>query len=396
MEPVTETEPRASIPLAPLVLVTGDDEFAVKRRAREIFERWRATSAGLDLEVIDAEARTTAEAVNAMARLREAMQTLPLLGSSKVIWFRDCTFFSAERTGHPPAVVKFLNEFADTWRTFPWNEVRLLISASGIDRRLSFFETVEEIGHVEVLKGLSVKDKDWAIQAEEFVRGEFRSLNQQIDDEAIGAMVAAIGPNLRQLASEVEKVSLHAGKRSPVTVQDVSAIVSRRRQTQAFGLVEALGDRDLAAALRNLDEELWEIRADRSRSAVGLVQTLTGKVRAILLAKELQRAGFLKPGTSYAQFKIQLTRIPKDLFPEDPRCNPLKAHSYTLFRAAGQSSRFTADELVRAMGLLLNCNRRLVGTQLDEATILQQALVQIIGHGRRVSKRHGDMFSNPL
>ena len=35
-------------------------------------------------------------------------------------------------------------------------------------------------------------------------------------------------------------------------------------------------------------------------------------------------------------------------------------------------------ELVRAMDLLLQCNRRLVSSGLDEALVLQQTLVQIV------------------
>ena len=33
-----------------------------------------------------------------MARLREALQTLPFFGSGKVVWLRDCNFLGDERT----------------------------------------------------------------------------------------------------------------------------------------------------------------------------------------------------------------------------------------------------------------------------------------------------------
>jgi hypothetical protein len=40
--------------------------------------------------------------------------------------------------------------------------------------------------------------------------------------------------------------------------------------------------------------------------------------------------------------------------------------------------KYSQGELVRAMDLLLRCNQRLVSSGLDEALVLQQALVQIV------------------
>jgi hypothetical protein len=52
---------------------------------------------------------------------------------------------------------------------------------------------------------------------------------------------------------------------------------------------------------------------------------------------------------------------------------------YILFKALPQTSRYSSAELVRAMELLLACNQRLVSSGLDDAVVLQQTLVQIVG-----------------
>jgi len=41
--------------------------------------------------------------------------------------------------------------------------------------------------------------------------------------------------------------------------------------------------------------------------------------------------------------------------------------------------RYSQAELIRAMDLLFECNRRLVSSNLEESLVLQQALVQIAG-----------------
>ena len=51
---------------------------------------------------------------------------------------------------------------------------------------------------------------------------------------------------------------------------------------------------------------------------------------------------------------------------------------YVLFKALPQVRRYTSAELVRAMGLLLECNQRLVSSRLDPSLVMQHTLVQIV------------------
>ncbi|MEO6183827.1 MAG: DNA polymerase III subunit delta, partial [Verrucomicrobiota bacterium] len=78
------------------------------------------------------------------------------------------------------------------------------------------------------------------------------------------------------------------------------------------------------------------------------------------------------------RFKVQLEKVPADALPEDKRFNPLAMNPYVLFKAVGQARNYTSAELVRAMDLLLQCNRQLVSSNLDESLVLQQALVRIV------------------
>ena len=81
----------------------------------------------------------------------------------------------------------------------------------------------------------------------------------------------------------------------------------------------------------------------------------------------------------YQRFKAQLERVPADKLPADRRFNPLALNPYVLYKALPQVKQYSQAELVRAMDLLLQCNRRLVSSGLDETLVLQQALVQIVG-----------------
>jgi hypothetical protein len=66
------------------------------------------------------------------------------------------------------------------------------------------------------------------------------------------------------------------------------------RRRKAFALGDALGDRDLPRLLKRLDEELWETKFDKDKSEIGLLYGLIGKVRAMLLLKEMLREGWIR------------------------------------------------------------------------------------------------------
>jgi DNA polymerase-3 subunit delta len=368
--------PATNVP--PLSLVCGDDEFAVKKRAREIYQQWCDELGGMDHEIIEASVSNSGEALTAIAKLREALQTLPFFGSGKTVWLRDCNFLGDERAAAAQAVTETLTELAEELKTFKWQSVRLLISAGKVDKRKTFFKTLDKIGTVESFAALSADDKDWVESAEVAARNAIRERQKEISGEALAELVSRTGPNARQLESEIEKLCVFTGDRKKIEFADVAGICSRNKTARAFALGDALGDRDLPRLLKRLDEELWETKLDPKKSEIGLLYGLISKVRAILLLKEMLREGWIKPEADYNRFKAKLAAIPADKLPADKRFNPLALNPYVLYKALPQVKKYSQSELIRAMDLLLRCNQRLVGSGLDEALVLQQALVQIV------------------
>ncbi|MEO7298876.1 MAG: DNA polymerase III subunit delta [Verrucomicrobiota bacterium] len=373
--------PPTSAPAKSLLLVCGDDEFAVKQRAKQIFQEWSAELGGMDHEIIDASVGNSGEALKALAKLREALQTLPFFGGAKVIWLQNCNFLGEERTASAQAVTETLGEISQELKTFDWKNVRLLISAGKVDKRKVFYKTVDKTGGVENYAGWSADDKDWAEQAEMAARRALRELKKEISDDALAELVVNVGPHVRLLNNEVEKLSLYVGARDKINADDVTSIVTRNKQARAFALGDALGERNLPKLLRCLDEEMWEMKFDKKKSEIGLLYGLITKVRVLIFIQEMLAAGWIKLGTDYARFKAQLDKVPKESMPEDKRFNPLAINPFVLFKASSQARNYTSNELVSAMEDLLHCNRKLVLSALDESLVLQQALVKIVNRG---------------
>src|SRR6186997_2623281 len=120
---------------APVLLVCGEDDFNVKQRARQIFQKWPEELGGMDHEIIDAQVSNSGEALKALGRLREALNTLPFFGGAKAIWLQNCNFLGDERAASAQAVTESLADLAQELKSFSRENVRLLISAGKIDKR---------------------------------------------------------------------------------------------------------------------------------------------------------------------------------------------------------------------------------------------------------------------
>ena len=363
-------------------LVHGDDEFAVKQRARQLYLQGCEELGGMDHEIIESSVTNSGDALTAIAKLREALNTLPFFGSGKMIWLRDCNFLGDERAASSQSVTETLGELAEELKNFDWSRnsrIRLLISAGKVDKRKIFFKVLDKIGRVEHFSAWSADDKDWAERAGAAARAAIHDRSREISGEALAELVNRVGPNARQLENEVEKLCLFVGGRGKIEFADVAAVCSRNKTARAFALGDALGDRDLPRLLARLDEELWESKFDSKKSEIGLLLGLISKVRAMLLLKEMVREGWIKADADYHRFKLQLETVPAGAFPAEKKFNPLAMHPFVLHRALEQSKHYSRAELVRAMHLLLDGNRRLVTSGLDEALVLQQMLVQIVG-----------------
>lgn len=230
---------------------------------------------------------------------------------------------------------------------------------------------------MENFAGWSYETKDWATLAEMAARQQLRSLEKEISDEALAQLVADVGPNNRLLVNETEKLALYVGERTEIEKADVEAIVSRAKGAKAFALGDALGARDLPRLMRTLDSELWTMHTDSDKTEIGILFGLISKVRTMLFLREMLREGWIKPTPNYGIFKAQLDAAPRNELPEDKRFNPLSMHPYMLFNSLGHAQKYSSEELVRAMELLLQCNLAMISSGADDALLLQQTLVRI-------------------
>ncbi|RME94761.1 MAG: DNA polymerase III subunit delta [Verrucomicrobia bacterium] len=370
----------AGAPAGPVVLVAGTDEFQVKARARQIHDAWLAETPDADDEIIPAKADTVDEVQAVLRRAREAMQSLSLFGSAKVIWLQDVNWLGENaRLSGFESVTEAVKDWEAELKAFPWEGVRLLISAGKVDGRRTFGRTIQKIGQVETFASLA-ETRDWASQAADWVAVRLREAGKRLPEPALQQLIDWVGPDRRALSLEVDKLILYAGDRRELTAGDVEAIISRGRRAEDFALAEAVAQRNLPQALQRLDDELWSLRQSGSgKSAVGLLMSLASQFRVLLLVKEAVRRGLLPARASYNQVKAALAKLPTDLLPSGDPYNLARIHPFRVSRALGYLQRYSMTELREGLRLLRDALRRLMSSGVDSEMLIETTVLRILG-----------------
>ena len=123
--------------------------------------------------------------------------------------------------------------------------VTLLISATEVDKRRSFYKTLVKRAELQVFDRLDSARAGWEEEATEIVRQRAKKRKLQFDDDALDLFVLLTGGDTRQIENELEKIDTFLGKDRSVRVELVRELVPVSRAGVIFELSNALSARDL-------------------------------------------------------------------------------------------------------------------------------------------------------
>jgi DNA polymerase-3 subunit delta len=210
----------------------------------------------------------------------------------------------------------------------------------------------------------------------EFIQKKLHAEGKTIDTGTFEVFRELVAPDLREIANELEKLSIYIGKRSAISAADVRAICCASRLAVIWELTDALGARQVARAITALENLLAS-----GEQPVGVLMMLVAQFRLMLLAKDLMQRkliGVREGGGGNFEFVKTFERLPKDATAHFPRTKEDKLpNAWRLYRCALAARNFSIEELSGAMDLLLETNLQLVSTQLDERLVLEEAVAKI-------------------
>ncbi len=361
---------------ANIYAVLGSDEAEVKRVAAELASNLTPAGAGdFGLEVIDGAADNVDQAGARIRSAIEALQTLPFFGSTKVVWLKNVNFLGDDQKARSAAVQSALEELSELVDSGLGPGVTLLISATDLDKRRSFYKTLLKRAEVQVFDRLDSSRGGWEEEALEMVQQRAKKRKLQFADEALDLFVLLTGGDTRQIDNELEKIDTFLGKDRGVNIELVRELVPLSRAGVIFELGNALAARDLELSLKLVRRLL-----DQGESAIGiLLVAIVPTVRNLLLAKDLMERYRLPRPHSPFQFISGINRLPTEATDHLPRKKDGSINAYALGIAAQQAGRFETTQLIWAMQACLAANVQLVTTQLDHELILTEVVVKLLG-----------------
>jgi DNA polymerase III subunit delta len=355
--------------------VLGSDEAEVKRVAAELASNLTPPGAGdFGLEVIDGAADNVDQAEGRVRSAIEALQTLPFFGSTKVVWLKNVNFLGDDQKARSAAVQSALEELSQLVDGGFGPGITLLISATDLDKRRSFYKTLVRRAEVQVFDRLDSTRGGWEEEALEMVQQRAKKRKLQFDDHALDLFVLLTGGDTRQIDNELEKIDTFLAKDRGVNIELVRDLVPLSRAGVIFELGNALAARDLQLSLKLVRRLL-----DQGESAIGiLLVAIVPTVRNLLLAKDLMERYRLPRPHSPFQFISAINRLPPEATDHLPRKKDGSINAYALGIAAQQAGRFETTQLIQAMQACLAANVQLVTTQLDHELILTEVVVKLL------------------
>jgi DNA polymerase-3 subunit delta len=224
----------------------------------------------------------------------------------------------------------------------------LVLVGDGLKKDSALVKAVTKSGDVKVYDVTKKQLPEWV--AEQFAR-----MSASADRDACRALVEAVGDDVGDLASEIQKLATWANGET-ITRATVEELAVGRAETPIFAVTDSWGRRDVAATLRATESLLDRSHRPRSGELIRLVASLVAHIGRVRKASRLVDEG------------VRSSEI----------ASRLKIHPFVAEKSAKQAGNFSPDELAQATVRLAELDAGAKGgSRLPAELQLERTLVEI-------------------
>lgn len=203
----------------------------------------------------------------------------------------------------------------------------LIVVAEKLDRRRRLFAVLQRVARIVPCRQLDPEELP------RWVGARVAAAGKAIAPQAVEALVMLAGGNLRELASEIDKLVAYVGARRTIAPADVHEVTSHVAAATVFDLMDAVGLRQTERALRLLQRVL------EGESPVRVLFMLSDQIRMLLRTKALDD-------------RPRPTRRPS----RDEIRQALGTRAFLYDRYRAQVAAFGRLDIGRVLGLLLEAD----------------------------------------
>lgn len=362
-------------------LIAGNDEMAVKTRARELAAELAPAEGGeFAVETLDAQADNAEHAASIIGEAMLSLSMPGFLASEKLVWLKNVSFLSDTQAGGSKTVLEALEQLQKLLEGGLPGGTRLLISAISPDKRRAFYKFLSKLASTEILDkpsgGPRFDEDDAARQA---ATAAARDRKLKFTPDALERFAAYVGSDTRQVINELDKLDTYLGdERREIREDDIALLVPETRR----GIIFELGNCIARRNLRTASNCLQKLLAQGEDSVALLYAAITPTIQRMTAAAVLIEQHGLRVTSSYPAFQAALETLPEDAREILPRKKDGTLNAYGFYKSAEESRRFKTRELADATIACAEANMAIMTTGSDPALILQQLLVRILAPGK--------------
>lgn len=350
--------------------VFGTDEGRVAEEALALFEKLKPEGGDeFANDIIEGVADDSEHAFQICAQTIEAIQTLGFFGGAKVVWLKAASFMADDRTGGAERAKTGVENLLEVLKAGVPDEVQVLISAKGVDKRRAFYKWMQKNSELNVFDKIDISKDGWEEQVAALVMRRSKACGVTFEDEALELFVQLAGEDTRQIGNELEKLVLYVGEEAQVTVEDVRLMVPQSRKGVIWEISRAIERGEAARAVELIDALL-----EKGESAIGLMRAaIIPTVRNLFYARLALDAG-ATPGFGFAK---SLERLPPEKRAVFPKKKDGGINAWGLSQAAGKVGRRSLKKMQKSLQDCLNADKALVTTSLDHRLVLHRLVVEL-------------------
>lgn len=360
----------------------GTDEARVKEDALRLARQLTPPqNADFGLEIVHGAAETAEHAASIVRQVIEGLQTLPFFGGDKTVWLQGATFLADNVIGRTTTALAAVDRLTELLEAGLPPGVFLILTATEIDKRRSFYKKLTTRGKVVVHDLPDTSKTGWQDDCMQIVQRRASQRSLTFRPQALELFVALTGDNSRTLDMEIDKLASYVGAGGTATEDDVRSVVAQTRAGVIFEIGDALAQRQLPRTLELIDQQM---RQGESAITI-LLAAIVPRVRSLLVARELDELHGVKAGGAYNSYQAALKRLPASTIAHLPRTKDGGPNAYPIFLAAKVCHRFTLAELKNGLRACLEANLKLVTSQTDPRIVLSQLVINLLKRPATVS-----------
>ncbi len=364
-----------------LFLITGNDDFAVKSKAKDIAVQLCGENPeeNPELEII----RGDSDDMKPEAILTDffnSLNTPPFLCSSKKIWLKNFQHFEKilAVAGKKDSKSR-IDDITEYLKVGIPADTDIIIDGPGIDKRKAFYKACSSQGEIFIYEKADISSKDYARNQFIRIKDICNEAGKNIDQRAVNYLADTIGSDTGRLRSELEKLFCYVANNDMITLEDCKNICSRTPEAMSWDFANALVSRNIPQAMDIINTLMVQLKGERGSGNHELsvlyqaVTTFQEMVKTKCAAAELGIKG--RCGKSFFYDQGLKSQYPDNFLTQ--------IHPYRAYILCDNASKFTDSELVTALNALLNTNRKLVSGGADSRIALEQLVFDTAGKTRR-------------